>query len=111
MTDANPQREVARERTEAYRERRRHGRVLVQVEVSLHHLAALERLALLDSGEREKACIAWAVERFLDAAPQALVTLISGGQPVIFVRNGRPVAVVMDVDSYEEAEAALAAGA
>jgi hypothetical protein len=69
MTDANPQREVARERTEAYRERRRHGRVLVQVEVSLHHLAALERLALLDAGEREKACIAWAVERFLDAAP------------------------------------------
>ena len=69
MTDANPQREVARERTEAYRERRRHGRVLVQVEVSLHHLVALERLALLDSGEREKACIAWAVERFLDAAP------------------------------------------
>ena len=48
---------------------------------------------------------------FLDAAPEALVTLISGGQPVIFVRNGRPVAVVMDVDSYEEAEVALAAGA
>jgi hypothetical protein len=23
----------------------------------------------LDAGEREKACIAWAVERFLDAAP------------------------------------------
>lgn len=43
--------------------------------------------------------------------PGALVTLISGGQPVIFVRNGRPVAVVIDVDSYEEAEVALAAGA
>jgi hypothetical protein len=69
MTDANPQRELARERTEAYRERRRHGRVLVPVEVSPQHLGALERLALLDVGERDKACIAWAVERFLDAAP------------------------------------------
>jgi hypothetical protein len=52
-----------------------------------------------------------AASSFLDAAPEALVTLISGGQPVIFVRNGRPVAVVMDVDSFEEAEVALAAGA
>ena len=52
-----------------------------------------------------------AASGFLDAAPEALVTLISGGQPVIFVHNGRPVAVVMDVDSYEEAEVALAAGA
>jgi PHD/YefM family antitoxin component YafN of YafNO toxin-antitoxin module len=50
-----------------------------------------------------------AASSFLDAAP--LVTLISGGQPVIFVRNGRPVAVVIDVDSYEEAEVVLAAGA
>lgn len=40
-----------------------------------------------------------------------LVTLISGGQPVLLVRNGRPVAVVIDVDSYEEAEEALAATA
>jgi hypothetical protein len=52
-----------------------------------------------------------AASSFLDAAPEALVTVISGGQPVIFVRNGRPVAVVIDVDSYEEAEVALAAGA
>ena len=52
-----------------------------------------------------------AASSFLDVAPEALVTLISGGQPVIFVRNGRPVAVVIDVDSYEEAEVALAAGA
>jgi PHD/YefM family antitoxin component YafN of YafNO toxin-antitoxin module len=42
-------------------------------------------------------------------ASDRLVTLISGGQPVLLVRNGRPVAVVMDVDSYEEAEDALAA--
>jgi hypothetical protein len=43
--------------------------MLVQVEVGPRHLAALERLALLDAGERDKACITWAVSRFLDAAP------------------------------------------
>jgi hypothetical protein len=62
-------REQGRERSEAFRERRRHGRLLVQVEVGPRHFVALERLALLDSGERDKACIAWAVSRFLDAAP------------------------------------------
>jgi len=62
-------RQQGRERSEAFRERRRHGRLLVQVEVGPRHLAALERLALLDAGERDKACIAWAVSRFLDAAP------------------------------------------
>jgi hypothetical protein len=62
-------RELGRERSEAFSERRRHGRVLVQIEVGPRHPAALERLALLDSGERDKACIAWAVNRFLDAAP------------------------------------------
>jgi len=39
------------------------------VEVSPRHLAALERLALLDVGERDKPRIGWAVARFLDAAP------------------------------------------
>jgi hypothetical protein len=62
-------REQGRERSEAYRDRRRHGRMLVQIEVGPRQIAALERLALLDRGEREKACIAWAVARFLDAAP------------------------------------------
>jgi hypothetical protein len=42
---------------------------LVSVEVGPQQLAALERLALLDAGERDKVCIAWAVARFLDAAP------------------------------------------
>ncbi len=69
MTEADQQPQMARDRTEAYRDRRRHGRVLVPVEVSPWHLAALERLALLDVGERDKACISWAVVRFLDAAP------------------------------------------
>jgi len=39
------------------------------VEVGPRH--ALERLALLDVGERDKGCITWAVSRFLDAAPHA----------------------------------------
>jgi hypothetical protein len=62
-------REQGRDRSEAFRERRRHGRVLVQMEVGPHHIAALERLALLDVGERDKSSIATAVTRFLDAAP------------------------------------------
>jgi hypothetical protein len=63
-------RESGRARNEAFRERRRHGRILVQVEIAPRHLAALEQLALLDVGERDKAAIAWAVTRFLEAAPQ-----------------------------------------
>lgn len=41
----------------------------MSVEVGPGQIAALERLALLDRGDRDKACIAWAVARFLDAAP------------------------------------------
>jgi hypothetical protein len=67
MTDE--QREQGRQRTQAHRERRRHGRVLVSVEIGPSQLTALERLALLDIGGRDKACIAWAVSRFLDTAP------------------------------------------
>ena len=62
-------REQARLRSEAYRERQFHGRLLVSLEVSRTQIAALERLALLDVGERDRDCIAWAVGRFLDAAP------------------------------------------
>jgi hypothetical protein len=62
-------RERACQRSEAYRERRRHGRVLVSVEVTPRQLAALEHLALLDVGNRDKQGIAWAVTRFLEAAP------------------------------------------
>jgi hypothetical protein len=69
MTVRQETRERARERSEAYRERRRHGRVLVPIEVAPHQLSALERLALLDTGNRDKRAIAWAVTRFLEAAP------------------------------------------
>jgi hypothetical protein len=67
MTD-DQRRQHARECSEAYRERQRHQRLLVSVEVGLPQLAALERLALLEAGERDKACVAQAVTRFLDAA-------------------------------------------
>ena len=62
-------RELARSRSEAYRDRRRHGRILVSVEVGPYQVAALERLALLDVGDRDKGSIAAAVNRFLRAAP------------------------------------------
>jgi len=62
-------RERARDRSEAYRGRRRYGRVLVSVEIESHQLAALERLALLDVGNRDKKAVAAAVQRFLEAAP------------------------------------------
>ena len=53
----------------AYRERRRDGRVLVSVEVGPKQLAALERLAILEVGNRDKTSIAFAVSRFLETAP------------------------------------------
>jgi hypothetical protein len=56
-------RERGRERSGAYRERRRYGLVLVSLEVGPRHIAALERLALLDVDDRDKASIAWAVSR------------------------------------------------
>ncbi|GEM_PF-4258658 len=70
MTDNGLIRRTQATRTGAYRDRRRHGRVLVPVEVSPHQLAALERMALLQVGCRDKAGIAWAVQRFLDGATQ-----------------------------------------
>ena len=69
LTADEQRREQGRERSDAYRDRRRHGRMLVSVEIGPRQVAALERLALLDAGERDRACIAWAVSRFLDAAP------------------------------------------
>ena len=41
-----------------------------------------------------------------------LQELIAGGQPVVLVDpSGRPVAVVLDVESYEESEEAAEAAA
>jgi hypothetical protein len=68
VTTEEQRRQLGRERVEAYRSRRRHGRLLVPVEVGPLQLAALERLALLESGARNKSAIASAVMRFLDAA-------------------------------------------
>lgn len=70
MLSTSPEaRERGGSRSEAYRDRRRHGRVLVTVEVGPYQAAALERLALLDIGDRDKGSIAAAVSRFLRAAP------------------------------------------
>jgi hypothetical protein len=71
MTDLSTReaRERARDRSEAYRDRRRNGRVLVTLEIGSHHIAAMERLALLGIGDRNKASIASAVGRFLETAP------------------------------------------
>ena len=45
-------------------------------------------------------------------ASDLLQDLISGGQPVVLVDpSGRPVAVVLDVESYEVAEEAVVAAA
>ena len=69
MTDTDIHRRArVRARTDIYRQRRRHGRVLVAVEVTPRQIEALERLALLEAGERGKARIAGAVARFLDGA-------------------------------------------
>jgi PHD/YefM family antitoxin component YafN of YafNO toxin-antitoxin module len=33
---------------------------------------------------------------------------VAGGQPVLLLRNGRPAAVIVDLESWEEAELATA---
>ena len=67
-------RQLARERVEACRQRRRSGSLLVSVAVRPRQMAGLEKLGLLGVGERGKAAIARAVTRYLDsAAPIAAV--------------------------------------
>jgi hypothetical protein len=48
-----------RARSDAFRDRRRHGRMLVSVEVSPSQLAALERLALLDARRARQGLGGW----------------------------------------------------
>jgi hypothetical protein len=62
-------RELARQRSEACRDRRRRGAVLVTIELEPRDLAALERLALLGPGDRDPRRMACAATRFLAAAP------------------------------------------
>jgi len=69
MPDDVDRREAARQRSAAYRARRREGMIMARVPVRLDHLAALERLALLGVDDRREGAVAWAVWRFLDAAP------------------------------------------
>jgi hypothetical protein len=69
MTSTTDARARARQRSEAHRDRKRRGVVLAWIEVDLRDLAALERLALLEPGERDPYLIACAVAQFLKAAP------------------------------------------
>jgi hypothetical protein len=48
---------------------RRECRTLISIEVPVHVLRALERLALLEPDNRDKHAVAAAVERFLEALP------------------------------------------
>jgi hypothetical protein len=61
-------RDLARRRSEGYRSRRRRGAVLVTIELEPRDLAALERLALLEPGDRDPQRMACAAARFLAAA-------------------------------------------
>jgi hypothetical protein len=61
-------RQAARERSAAWRERKRRGALVVAVEVERSDLAGLERLALLPVGERDPHAIGCAVAQFLAAA-------------------------------------------
>ncbi len=63
------QRQLARQRSEAYRDRKRRSAVLVMIELEPRDLAALERLALLDPGDRDPHRMAYAAAQFLAAAP------------------------------------------
>ena len=40
----------------------------------------------------------------VDEATEALWEAVSGGQPVVLTREGRPAAVVVDLDSWQEVE-------
>jgi hypothetical protein len=62
-------RELARQRSEAYRDRRRRRAVLVTIELEPRDLAALERLALLAPRDRDPQRMASAAAQFLAAAP------------------------------------------
>lgn len=61
---------TGRERSERFRERRRHRLMPVTVSVSPAHRQALEHLGLIAPGsDRDREAVAWAVERFLDTVP------------------------------------------
>ena len=68
VADALWRRERARGRMREYRDRRRRRVVLVPLEVNRRDIDALERLALLDAGERDPRAIGRACARFLAGA-------------------------------------------
>ena len=67
ISEADP-RAVARERERRYRQRRRASAMLVAVTLTPRQRAGLERLKLVAEGETDKAALAEACGRLLDAA-------------------------------------------
>jgi hypothetical protein len=65
-------RALARRRSEAYRDRRHRGAMLVMIELEPRTVAALERLALLEPGDRDPYRMACAAAQFLCAAPHVV---------------------------------------
>ncbi len=57
------------DRQRDYRRRRRHGLVLVAVEVGPSVVEALRQLDLVSDGEPDRAAITAAVQRFTECAP------------------------------------------
>ena len=59
-----------RARSERWRARRRLGLIPVIIDVAPKHRQALERMGLIATGyDEDREALAWAVVRFLDAAP------------------------------------------
>lgn len=59
-----------RARSERWRARRRLGLIPVIIDVAPKHRRALERMGLIAAGyDENREALAWAVVRFLDAAP------------------------------------------
>ena len=59
-----------RTRSERWRARRRLGLIPVIIDVAPKHRRALERMGLIAAGyDENREALAWAVTRFLDAAP------------------------------------------
>ena len=62
-------RDLVAARSRAYRARRRAGVLVLTVEADTRVVTALRRLGLLDPDTRDRAAIADAAARFLNAAP------------------------------------------
>ena len=88
------------------RDRRREGRIFVSIEVPVHVLRALERLALLEPGNRDKRAVAWAVGWSLEALPG----FVSMGDAVWPARLWGELSADHDADEDNDAVVEKASG-